>query len=197
MDQVVAATGGSKATLYRYFESKEVLFRAIIDDITGSTVAAPANEDWSRVGLEEGLQILGRAVAAGALNDRTIVLLQLALGEHSRFPELGQTLFDHGPRVSYDRLTRFLTAKREERAIAIDDPQIAAEQFLGGIVGHQQLRKALGVNHASPPEIESRIDAAITAFVAAYKTEATPSTAEAGEVGHESIGVADINPDPA
>ncbi len=39
MDQLVAAAGGSKATLYRYFASKEELFAAIIDDLTTRTVA--------------------------------------------------------------------------------------------------------------------------------------------------------------
>ncbi|MEQ9319043.1 MAG: TetR/AcrR family transcriptional regulator [Polyangiaceae bacterium] len=33
MDTVVAAAGGSKATIYRYFDSKEALFSAIVDEL--------------------------------------------------------------------------------------------------------------------------------------------------------------------
>lgn len=168
MDQLVAATGGSKATLYRYFESKEALFEAIIDDVAGASVAGPNDEDWSTVELEDGLRLLGRAVVAGAMSERTTVLLRLALGEHNRFPQLGRTLFEHGPAVSYGRVRRFLAVQRDLRRIDVNDLQIAAEQFLGGIVGHQQLRVALGVDHATPEEMDARIEAAITTFKAAY-----------------------------
>jgi AcrR family transcriptional regulator len=173
MDQLVAATGGSKATLYRYFPSKEALFEAIIDDVASNTVGTPAgvhDEEWSDVDLMDGLRLIGRAVAAGAMAERTIVLLRLALGEHQRFPQLGHTLFTHGPAVSYARLRHFLAAKCADGVAAIDDVQIAAEQFLGGIVGHQQLRLALGVDHATPEEMAARVEAAVRSFIAVYGT---------------------------
>ena len=168
MDQLVAETGGSKATLYRYFPSKESLFAAIIDEIAAATVVPAGGDDWAGVGLVEGLRSLGGAVAAGALDERTIVLLRLAAGEHSRFPDLGRTLFELGPGRSYARVRAFLELQRDAGVVEIDDPQIAAEQFLGGIVGHQQMRLALGLEPPSPAEVELRVEQAIRAFVATY-----------------------------
>lgn len=168
MDQLVARTGGSKATLYRYFESKEALFEAIIADVAASTVGGVKADEWTGTSLEDGLRIIGRAVAAGAMAEHTTVLLRLALGEHNRFPQLGRTLFEHGPAVSYERLKRFLTTKHQEGVVEFDDLQIAAEQFIGGIVGHQQLRLALGVEHASPKDMNRRVEAAIRSFIASY-----------------------------
>ena len=98
-DQLVAASGGSKATLYRYFPSKEALFAAIIDDVAAPALAAEGDDSWDAVDLAVGLRRIGRATADAALDPRTILLMRLAVGEHARFPQLAATLFEHGPRA--------------------------------------------------------------------------------------------------
>jgi AcrR family transcriptional regulator len=168
MDQLVAAAGGSKATLYRYFDSKESLFEAIIDDIASAAAPAQEEEHWTSVDLEAGLRQLARATAAAALDERTIVLLRLALGEYPRFPQLARTLYEHGPGATYARLRQFLAAKRDAGEITGVDLQIAAEQLLGGVIGHQQLRAALGAGRPTKRDIDARVDAAVDAFVAAH-----------------------------
>jgi len=169
MDHLVATAGGSKATLYRYFDSKEKLFEAMIADISQRTAPPGTPDDLAALDLETGLRNIGRATAAAALSERVIVLLRLALGEFARFPSLATTLFNHGPAMSYDRLNRFIAAKQAAGEVVVADTQIASEQFLAGIVGHQQMRMALGVGAPSPADIEKRIDAAIAAFIATYR----------------------------
>ena len=137
MDQLVATTGGSKATLYRYFESKDALFEAIIDDVAGSSVASHDTDDWDDLDLEDGLRILGRAVAAGAMSERTTVLLRLALGEYNRFPQLSRTLFEHGPAVFQDRNIRALPPQ------ALLTHAGAFQHFVRGLQQVWTLRKEL------------------------------------------------------
>ena len=168
-DQLVAATGGSKATLYRYFESKEALFEAIIDDVAAPALDADGDDSADDIDLEEGLRRIARATADAALDARTILLMRLAVGEHARFPQLAAMLFEHGPSRTYARLRRFLSVKRDAGEIAVSDLQIAAEQFLGGIIGHQQLRVALGLPSPSPDDIDARIEAAIDTFTTAHR----------------------------
>ena len=115
MDHLVAEAGGSKATLYRYFDSKEALFEAIIDDVAAGAVNSAGRDRWDEVELEDGLRQLGRATARSALDPRTIHMLRLALGEQARFPELARTLFEHGPRRTYARLREFLAAQGRRR----------------------------------------------------------------------------------
>lgn len=172
MDTVVAAAGGSKATIYRYFESKEALFSAIVDDLQRTLSAAPPAHDVVDLPLADGLRILGKATATAALSERAIVLLRLAVGEHNRFPELARLLFELAPDRSYQRFRAFLDAKRRQGEIDVDDLQIAAEQFLAGLVGHQQLRMLLGVAGPSPRDVERRVDAAVQMFLRTYATEA-------------------------
>jgi TetR/AcrR family transcriptional repressor of mexJK operon len=174
MDQLVSVAGGSKATLYRYFDSKEALFAAIIDDIAAG--GAPADdEDWAAVPLRDGLERLIRATCAAALSDSTIELMRLALGEYARFPDLARALYDRGPAATYTRLRRFLEVKRDAGEIEVDDLQIAAEQLLGVVIGHQQLRTALGAGPPTAAEIDARIDAAIGAFLTVHTRTAAPA----------------------
>lgn len=172
MDQLVAEAGGSKATLYRYFSSKEELFDAIIADLTETTVTETSVEQLADRRLEDGLRAIGHATARGALSEQATVLFRLAVGESARFPRLAQVMFERGPAVSYARLRAFIAARVAAGEIHVDDPQIAAEQFLGGIVGHLQLRQALGQPPADPTQVTARVEAGITTFLAAHRPSA-------------------------
>lgn len=168
MDEVVAAAGGSKATLYRYFSSKEDLFEALIDDVRSGAEAAPSVADLADLDVAGALDRVGRDVAAAALDPRILVLLRMALGEYNRFPELARALFDRGPATSYRRLLALLAERQAAGEIDVPDPQLAAEQFFGGIVGHQQMRMALGAGTPTAAEIDARVRAAVDVFVRVY-----------------------------
>lgn len=168
VDEVVAEAGGSKATLYRYFRSKRELFEAIIDDLGTATRPPDADDGADIAPLDEALRAFGHGVAAAALSERAIVLLRLAIGEAARFPELGQALFERGPALSYARFAALVAPRIAAGELQIDDLDVAAEQFIGGIVGHQQLRMALAVSAPSEAEVEARVEAAVTALLATY-----------------------------
>ena len=168
MDTVVAAAGGSKATIYRHFASKQALFSAIVDDLQATLAAAPPPQDVVDLPLADGLRILGRATATAALSERAIVLLRLAAGEHNRFPELSRLLFELAPGRSYERFHNYLEAKQARGEVTVPDVQIASEHFLAGLAGHLQLRMLLGVGAPTPEDIDRRVEAAVGLFLRGY-----------------------------
>ena len=183
VDAIVNATGGSKATLYRYFDSKEALFSAIVDDLQTTLAAVPAPAEVVDLPLAEGLRVLGRATATAALSERAIVLMRLAAGEFARFPQLAHLLFELAPGRSYERFRNYVAAKHERGEVTVDDPQIAAEQFLAGLVGHLQLRMLLGVGAPSDDDVDRRIDAAVRMFLCTYgRVEPDGASELAGEI---------------
>ena len=100
-----------------------------------------------------------------------MALVRLCLGEFGRFPQLARTVWENAPEVTYANFRAFIAERQRRGEIVVDDPQIAAEQFLGGTVGHQQLKLAFGM--AAPPnesEIEARIESAVKTFIARYGT---------------------------
>jgi len=175
MDQLVAEAGGSKATLYRYFASKEELFEAIIADLGEVTVEQRSGDELDALSVEEGLRAIGNATARAALSEQATVLFRLATGEYNRFPQLAQVLYERGPSVAYARLRAFLAARVAVGELVVDDLQIAAEQFLGGIVGHQQLRRTLGHDAPDPTAVAARVEAAVTTFLTVHR-HPTPAT---------------------
>lgn len=168
VDEVVAEAGGSKATLYRYFSSKHDLFEAIIEELGAATMPPDGDVELADVPLDRALHALGTRVAAAALSERAVTLLRLAVGEAQRFPELGRVLFERGPGVSYDRFRQLVSARAAAGEVRVTDLDIAAEQFIGGIVGHQQLRMALGVSTPTTAEIDDRVRSAVENFLATH-----------------------------
>lgn len=169
MDMVVRSAGGSKATLYRYFSSKDALFTAIIDRVLERSMAGSAPADLEGLGLEEALRQLGASVAQGALSPEAIVMTRLISAEANRFPDLAQQLYDAGPGRNCQRFCEFLDRRVAEGEIeAPADATIVAEQFISGIVGHTQLRLLLGVQSPTAAEIDARVDAAVTTFLRAH-----------------------------
>lgn len=84
-------------------------------------------------------------------------------------PVLVAVLFTRGPATNYERLRTFLRRQEALDTLDVGDPQIAADQFLGGLVAHQQLRMALGLPAPSQADIAQRVDEAITSFLAIHR----------------------------
>jgi TetR/AcrR family transcriptional repressor of mexJK operon len=169
MDMVVEGVGGSKATLYKNFPSKDALVAGLIDRVSaGVAVANPALRD--DVPLESALEQYGQSVLRGVVSDRAVALLRLCLGEYGRFPELSRVVWEHGPAVTYARFRAFLDARVRAHELVVPDTQLAAEQFLAGIVGHLQPKFAMGqARPLTDAEITRRVASATETFLARYR----------------------------
>ncbi len=182
-DMIVAAAGGSKATLYKYFPSKEAIIGGLIDSVTSRvTQAHPAFRDVS-IPIREALTEIGRATLDAVVNPAAVAALRLCLGEVGRFPELARTVWAHGPAKSYENFRGFVSLRCERGELAVDDTQLAAEHFLGTIAGHIQLRVAMGITRAPDgAERARRVESAVETFLARYGA-ATPRPKRSAEVG--------------
>lgn len=165
-DMIVAAVGGSKATLYKHFPSKESLVEGLIDQAASRAQPAQAPE---ALPLREALTQLGRATLDAVVSDAAAAALRLCLGSYGRFPQLARTVWDHGPALTYARFAGFLERRCAAGELVVPDTQLACEHFLAGIAGHIQLKVAMGV---CPPPDEAerarRVDAAVETFLARY-----------------------------
>ncbi|GJM37404.1 MAG: TetR family transcriptional regulator [Acidimicrobiales bacterium] len=173
MDMLVADVGGSKATLYRHFPTKADLVRGLMERVASTIGSEEYDAAESTASLEEELTAIGRRACSGVWSESAAAVLRLTLGEYNRFPELARTVWESGPTRTYANFHAFVAERERRGEVDVDDPQIAAEQFLGGIVGHQQLKIAFGL--AEPPtedETEARVREAVRGFVLRYGVEA-------------------------
>ena len=175
IDMLVADVGGSKATLYRYFPTKEDLVKGLIERVGATVGAAMADPAQSSSSLEDELAAIGRSACRGVWSESAAAVLRLTLGEHNRFPELARTVWEAGPARTYASFHAFVAERERRGELQVDDPQVAAEQFLGGLVGHQQLKIAFGMT--APPterELEARVAEAVRWFVLRYGVTEAP-----------------------
>jgi AcrR family transcriptional regulator len=169
MSQIASAVGGSKATLYSYFSSKEKLFEAYMEMRVHQEAADvfefPETADTMRSALTRfGLKFL--EMTAGE-DSRT--LMRLLYHEAPRFPEIGRIFYDLCLSSGRKRLTEYLIRAAAEGMLRVPDPVLAAEQFISLCQAKIVMELMLCVQQEiSPNEAEEIVKAAVSTFLAAY-----------------------------
>lgn len=175
MDEITALAGASKATVYRYFTDKQTLFSELVAT-TVTAVSDPVQAEVQRLGdggsLEAGLRDLARRLLTAITAPELLGLRRLIIGEAGRFPALGQAFYEQGPARTIRNLAGLLTRLAAEGLLKIDDPLAAAGQ-LNWLIAAEPLNRAmlLGDNQPfTPAELTAHADAAVTTFLAAYRS---------------------------
>ncbi len=168
MSQVAARLGGSKGTLYSYFDSKEALFEALVAESCAQR--GPAMFDVN-VGLPmvERLTAIARAYIELVGSEWSVRMLQVVAAEARRRPEVGRLFYDAGPGAAVLRLSAELDDFAAAGLLRLDDSRRAAETF--GILcrGTLHLQRMLGQAPVpTPAVIEREAARAVAQFLRLY-----------------------------
>jgi len=151
MSAIAARLGGSKATLYKYFPSKESLFEAVLRRGCDGVIEALAALAESASGdLEALLTRFGTEFLSALCTDRALTVYRMVHSAALRFPETAEMFFRAGPDRGGIVLAALLERHAALHGIALDDPRLAADQFLGMVRGKLHMRVALGL--VPPPD---------------------------------------------
>ena len=166
---VVRAAGVSKGTLYAHFPSKEKLFEALIIEDRRKQAEALFTLDENDQDVVRVLRRLGRTFLDMLLSADNLDFLRIVVGASTKFPQLGKVFYEAGPREGTNRLASYLRRLTGQGMLVVEDPQLAARQFLDLCKTGIHLRMMLGDRTApSSEEIEHNLDGAIKVFLAAY-----------------------------
>ncbi|MGZ3282284.1 MAG: TetR/AcrR family transcriptional regulator [Xanthobacteraceae bacterium] len=161
MDEIAAAAGVSKMTVYRYFRSKEQLFAGVIRDLCERII----DEDLERMlerRPEEALRGFARKMVTILFARDTIELHRIVIAESRRFPALGRLFYKSGPEACIAMLAAYLERHNSRRSLNLRNPRRTAEEFLELLRGYAHLRMLLGVQKTlSAREAEASIDGAV------------------------------------
>ena len=168
MDAIARTAGVSKATLYAYFSSKDRLFATIIGEACRERIGLgellPADAGDPRAALTA----FGGRLARFFLEPRPLALYRVVTAESTRFPELGRAFYESGPMALLGIFSTWLAEQTAQRHLAVDDPEMAAEQFIGMLRMGVFLRASLGLATPTEPEIDATVAAAVRTFLKAY-----------------------------
>jgi TetR/AcrR family transcriptional repressor of mexJK operon len=164
MDLVAQRAMVSKVTVYAHFKSKEALFGSIIDGLAGGLVARINRFALGDMAPEPALRQFGRMYLELALAASSLALHRVVIAESARVPALGRLIYQNGPVQIVGSLADFLARQKELR---LADARLAAEQFLGMVLGHSQLRLLLNARPAAHvrADIEKTVDHAVEIFL--------------------------------
>ena len=129
MDQVSMRANVSKRTLYKYFESKENLFRGIVERLSAQMQDAFDLAFEPNRCIREQLTELAASEGRLLTSPDTMAAARLVVSETLRNPELAQQI-----QGMIDKKTTFrnlLKAATEHGQLSVDDPERAAEEFIG------------------------------------------------------------------
>jgi TetR/AcrR family transcriptional regulator, mexJK operon transcriptional repressor len=172
LDDVAAASGVSKTTVYNNFGDKEALFRAVVLAVTeyaeqiitelGSILRGPEP-------AAERLTLVARTLAYGVLSPAVVQLRRLAISEALRFPGIVSEYWDRAPARTLALLTESFATMAARGELDVDDPAAAARLFAYAVLGPAQDQALLQPGRRpARAELDEHVGAVVAAFLRAY-----------------------------
>ncbi len=195
VDDIAAAAGVAKRTIYNIYGDKEQVFRAVI------TEAIATAEDYSaRLGtsgltsrrtqpgsnLEQQLVDIARDLAQSIHQGPVIPLRRLVIGEAARFPDLAVEYYQRAPQLVMSRLAQALAELAAEGHLDVPDPELAAEHLAFLSIGASLDRGMFDPDRPLDAAL-ARAEAGARTFYRAYRaTPAGDHEQQADDVGFPS-----------
>ncbi len=168
IDAILERSGGSKATLYAYFPTKEDLFRAVVDQVCENTHRPELLDVTAdtRIVLTE----FGVSRIHIIMSPKHRAILGLIVGERERFPDLARTYYERGPLRSQTLLSSFLNEQVRRGRLAIPDTEEAAQFFIG-MLKQRWAFDVLLFPEPMPTEgaLRQHVERVVATFLALYK----------------------------
>jgi AcrR family transcriptional regulator len=174
MNDITREAGVSKGTIYVYFQNKEDLFEALIEEERQSIFAHLYDALEHDGDLRDTLIAYGVALAKKVTAPTMLRAQRTVIGICERMPEGGMRFYERGPKRGHDKLMAFLASAVEAGKLSISDLDLAAYQF-GDLCTSRIFRQCLfGYRTTTPSEEEiwQIVTAGVDLFMKAYAAEA-------------------------
>ena len=167
IEQVAADAGVSKVTIYNHFGDKRGLFTAAVESECEKMRGHFSIEAMPAGSMRERLTQIAHAMFAFLSRPEMIQFERRIAAETEHDPAIGEAFLKAGPWRMKAAFSAWLAHASANGELAIDDPVIAAEQFVSMAKGMGDLERRFGV---MPTEEENRrrIAGAVEVFLAAY-----------------------------
>ncbi|MEP3045613.1 MAG: TetR/AcrR family transcriptional regulator [Roseibium sp.] len=166
MDRISERAQVSKRTVYNHFESKEALFKAInqcLADQINSALDLPY--DGSKP-IRTALVELGWAEGELMTNPCFMSLARMIMSETIRAPELAADMDARITKLSVFR--DFIERANREGRLQVEDPVVAAKQFLGLIKSRSFYPNLHSGRVPERDEMDQIINESVDLFLAKY-----------------------------
>ena len=169
VDDIVREAGVSKATLYRYFPDKRLLFLEVAKTECAAQSDAAVAQVEASGDIREVMTTAAKRMVQFFMSDVGLQVHRIVVGESQRFPEIGREFYESGPARVHAILRQYLQKAVEDGELKIDDIDLAADQLPELCKAGLHLKMVLGLRDApTEEEIDRVIDGAVDMFLARY-----------------------------
>jgi TetR/AcrR family transcriptional repressor of mexJK operon len=172
VNAIVRVAGGSLATLYAEFGSKESLFESVLSDRAARFFPEERSAPKQPLDALAELRALATQMLKRMLSDDGLAVYRLAVHEAPRFPALRKALLEVGMPGLLDRTARYLQALADRGALRIESSneagQLAASRFIALVQGQIVFSAACG-GTISARARTAHVNHAVDAFLRMYQ----------------------------
>jgi AcrR family transcriptional regulator len=163
--------GGSKATLYGYFPSKEDLLRAVLDFQVATDADRIMREFPSRDDLRESLVLLGTAYLNKRMSPLPLANMRM-LANQPACSTMGKQFYENIIRPAFERLSAKFERLMDEGRLRRADPWQVTMHWKGLCDWDLFEQRLMGVIDGPDPRLVERVvSAAADAFLELYGPE--------------------------
>ena len=181
IDLIAAEAGVSRQTVYNHHRDKETLFKAVVADVTERSnagfFAMLATFPDHPGDLEADLTAFAFRLNSNCVCSRDGKFLRRLLQtEGDRYPELFQGWREDGPGKTWAALAARFARLAHAGYLDIDDPDLAARQFLALVNADLHVTSMLG-EMPEQPQLKRSAANAVRTFLRAYRRREEPIAA--------------------
>ncbi len=169
MSEICRRIGCSKATIYNYFPSKELLFFEVMQQTNeAETMAIHHVLDHATKDIAEALRYFGEGLLSLIYSPDVIAARRLVISNFGD-GELGRTCFELGPKRSMNAVSEFLSVSMDKGKLRQCDP-VVATLHLRGLLESELLDGFIFriESDFSSQRIKGIVERAVTVFMAGY-----------------------------
>jgi AcrR family transcriptional regulator len=169
MDAVAAEANVSKRTVYSHFQSKELLFTDIMEDMCHLFGEGAIDTIDSQAAPEEFLRAAAHFLLAKVMDPNLQALMRAIISQVRGFPAMGEKFWLTGPGAFQAVVADYLRAQDTAGVLTVPDAAVSASLFQGMVAGPHFLPMIFtGAADRSPETIETTIESAVSLFLAGH-----------------------------
>ena len=176
MSELCLRVGGSKATLYNYFSSKEEVFAEVLMQATEDQFQATHEAlDPTLDDITQALESFGRGLLTLLYSPQVQAARRLVVSEIVR-SDLGRTCYERGHARSAAEVAEFLQQAMDQGKLRQADPKIAS-LHLKGLLEAEWIDRFMFqmLDAVDPEQIAASVKRAVVVFMAAYGPQSAGS----------------------
>jgi AcrR family transcriptional regulator len=171
MAEIASRSGGSKATLYNYFDSKEELFRIVMQRQAEGRIMRAYERLTPSTDLASTLQAFGEHYLSVILSPDLLIMRTIVMGEGPR-SSMGKLFYDNGPKEGWSKLAVYLSEQMLAERLRPSSPWRAALHLINLLeADFLELFMTGEPKGMRPEEIQQSVAQAVVVFLGGYAME--------------------------